>query len=85
MTSDKEALHEFDTLCTIVGRKASGVLDKASSYSEILDHKDPKIRWYRLLKHHSASYLPGTSGYETGEDGRKDWLHTGTISTVGEG
>lgn len=85
LTNDKEALHEFDTLCTIAGRKATDVLKGNGSYSEILDHEDPKIRWYRLLKIHSTSYDHGLSGYQTEDDGSKGWIHAGTISNIGEG
>ena len=85
LTNDKEALHEFDTLCTIAGRKATEALKENSSFSDSLDHKDPRIRWYRLLKTHSTSYERGPSGYETNEDGSKQWSHVGTISNIGEG
>ncbi len=85
LTNDDEAHHEFDTLCIIVGRKITDVLKESDSFSEVLNHKDPKIRWYRLLKNHSTSYDRGVSGYQTEDDGSKGWVHTGTISNLGEG
>ncbi|MBQ0799419.1 MAG: hypothetical protein KBT63_09035 [Porticoccaceae bacterium] len=85
LTNDKEALHEFDTLCTIVGRKITDVLTESDSFSEILNHKDPKIRWYRLLKNHSTSYYRSVPGYQTEDDGSKGWIYAGTISNIGKG
>jgi hypothetical protein len=68
-----------------VGRKATETLVGSNDYSEILDHKDPKVRWFRLLKKHSTSYQRGNSGYQTGNNEDKEWIHTGTISNIGYG
>lgn len=85
LTNNREALHEFETLCTIVGKKATEVLKEDISFAKILEHPEPKIRWYRLLKTHSTSYEPGTPGYQIEEDGSKGRLHHGTISNIGKG
>lgn len=84
-SGNEEVIHEFETLSAIVGRAASEVLKGNNQYSEIMEHKDPKIRWYRLLKNHSKSYSAGLSGYQTEEDGSKGWIHAGTISNIGNG
>lgn len=85
ISANRESIQEFETLCMITGRELTNALKDKEQYSKIIDHEDPKIRWYRLLKMHSQSYHRDISGYQTEEDGSKGWIHGGSISNIGNG
>lgn len=85
LTNDQEALDEFKIMCASAGKKASDVLSDGEGYSEILNHGDPKIRWYRLLKESSVSKKPGIPAYTKDKDGNKNWIGHGVIENIGHG
>jgi len=77
-----ESIRQFELLCNLAGQQITEL--KVCS-EEILNHPDPKIRWYRLLKEVSPSYKTGISGYQTNDEGENlGWIHTGSISDIGE-
>ncbi len=83
--NDQEAELEFETLCSLAGNHITEVLGGIEAYDAMLNHEDPKIRWYRLLKQKTTSYSRSSSGYQIEDDGSKGWIHGGTISRIGEG
>lgn len=82
ISPNKEAVRQFELLCNLSGQQ---ITELHACSAEILNHEDPKIRWYRLLKNTSASYERGISGYQSDEEGNSlEWIHGGTISNICE-
>jgi hypothetical protein len=82
ITSNSEAIRQFELLCNISGQQ---ITELQACSDEILNHEDPKIRWYRLLKNTSAIYERDNPAYKCDDEGNNlGWLYGGTISNICE-
>ena len=80
-TAHNEVVKQFEILCDQAGQQITKL---AACPEEILNHPDPKIRWYRFLKMVSPSYKTGISGWQTNNEGEiLGWICTGSISDIG--
>ncbi len=83
ITLNNETVKQYELLCNLAGQQ---ITDLNIGSNELLNHTDPKVRWYRLLKSSTASYQNGLAGYQTDDDGNNlGWLYTGTINNICEG
>ena len=78
--TNNETIKEFELLCAVAG----GKLENLKFPEEILNHKDPKVRWYRLMKSNSANYQHGHVGEMSTSSGEHlGFVYGGTIQEIG--
>jgi hypothetical protein len=79
-------LHQFETLCGLGGRFLEKVLTDDSDFTRaLLAEQDPKVRWYRLLKHKRNGVREEFIGWQTDNAGNNmGSIFTGSIDNLVE-
>ena len=63
------AVAEFEGLCRIAGGLLKRLASDDSLYSDLASHDDPKICWYRAMKHLAGAHEQGIVAFHTSVDG----------------
>jgi hypothetical protein len=82
-SGNRETEKQFEALSALAGKLLTEALSGQAGFEAILDHDDPKVRWYRAMKHFSGAHRAGVVAQQTNDAGENlGWIYAGSMADI---